>query len=45
MNLDQAPQPVEKIGIGKHLSDLWNSGNRRAKLIILAATGLVVCHT
>ncbi|MEO5888311.1 MAG: hypothetical protein ABIQ77_11690 [Anaerolineales bacterium] len=41
MNSNQIPQPVEKIGIGKRISGLWNSGNRRARLIILAATGLV----
>lgn len=42
MNLNQAPQPTERVGIGKRISDLWNSRNRIAKLIILATTGLVL---
>ena len=41
MNLNQTPLSTERIGIGKRISDLWNSGNRRAKLIILA-TGLIL---
>ena len=42
MNLKQAPQPTERVGIGKRISDLWNSRNRIAKLLILATTGLVL---
>ena len=42
MNLNQAPQPTERAGIGKRISDLWNSRNRIARLIILATTGLVL---
>jgi hypothetical protein len=42
MNFNQAPQPAERFGIGKRISDLWNSGNKRVNLIILATTGLVL---
>jgi len=42
MSLNQAPQPTERVGIGKRISDLWNSRNKRAMLFILATTGLVL---
>jgi len=42
MNLNQVPQPTERVGIRKRIFDLWNSRNRIAKLIILATTGLVL---
>src|SRR5688572_29554500 len=42
MSLNQAPQPTGRVGIGKRISDLWNSRNRRAMLLILATTGLVL---
>ena len=41
-NLNQALQPISRVGIGKRISDLWNSGNRRALLLTLATTGLVL---
>ena len=43
MNLDQAPLPAERVGIGKRISDLWNSGYRRVMLIILATLVLNCC--
>jgi hypothetical protein len=42
MNLKQATQRTERVGIGKRISDLWNSKNRIVRLTILAATGLVL---
>lgn len=42
MNLNQASQPTERIGIRKRIADLWNSRNRIARLTILVTTGLVL---
>ena len=42
MNLNQDPQPMEQIGIGKRISELWSSRNRITAFIILAATELVL---
>ena len=42
LNLDQTSQPAERTGFGKRISDLWNSGNRRARLLFWAASGLVL---
>jgi len=42
MNLKQVPQPMERLGIGKRISHLWNSRNRVARLIMLATLGLVL---
>ena len=42
MNLNQAPQPHERVGMGNHISDLWNSRNRLSKILILATTGLIL---
>lgn len=42
MNLNQAPQPMHRAGIGKRISGLWNSRNRITRLMILAMTGLVL---
>ena len=41
MNINQNPLPTEQVGIGKRISNLWNSRTRKTKLIILA-TGLVL---
>jgi hypothetical protein len=40
--LNQAPQPAKRVGIGKRISDVWNSRNRLARLLILVTTGLVL---
>jgi len=40
MNSNQSPQPPQKVGIGKRISNFWNSGNR-GKLTILGVTGLI----
>ena len=42
MNLNQAPKPTERVGIGKRISNLWNPRNRITKLIILATSGLIL---
>jgi hypothetical protein len=42
MNLNQDPQPTERVGIGKRISELWSARNRITAFIILAATGLVL---
>jgi len=42
MNLHQAPQHTERVNIGKRIADLWNSRNRRTRLIIWATTGMVL---
>ena len=42
MNLNQASQPTERIGIRKRIADLCNSRNRIARLTILVTTGLVL---
>ena len=36
------PRPTERVGIGKRITDLWNSRNRIARLIIWGTTGLVI---
>jgi hypothetical protein len=42
MNLEQTPQPTERVGLGKRISDLWNSRNRIARLTILVTSGLIL---
>ena len=42
MDLNQVSQPTERAGISKRISDLWNSRNRIARLVIFAAAGLVL---
>jgi len=42
MKVNQTPQPTERAGIGKRISDVWNSRNRLTRLLILATTGLVL---
>lgn len=42
MNLNQPPQPTERVNLGKRISDLWNSRNRIAKLMIVLSSGLVL---
>lgn len=42
MNLNQPPQPTERVNLGNRISDLWNSRNRIAKLIVVLSSGLVL---
>ena len=42
MNLQQTSRPTERVGLGKRISDLWNSRNRIARLTILVTSGLVL---
>ena len=42
MNLNQTPQPTNRLGIGRRISNVWNSRNRLARLLILVTTGLVL---
>jgi hypothetical protein len=42
MNLNQAPQPMQRAGIRKRIAALWSSRNRISRLVILATTGLVL---
>ena len=42
MNLDQTPQPTERVNIGKRISDLWNSRNRMAMLVVAVTSSLVL---
>ena len=42
MSLNQSPQPTERVGIRKRISDVWNSRNRIVALLFLVTTGLVL---
>lgn len=42
MNPNQVLRSTERIGIGKGISDLWNSRNRVVRLIMLGTLGLVL---
>ena len=42
MNSNQTPMPTERVGIGKRISNAWNSPNRIVRLITLVTLGLVL---
>ena len=42
MDLNQTPQPTERVEIGKRISEVWNSGKRITRLVVLVTGGLVL---
>src|SRR5215216_8071053 len=42
MNLNQTPQPTERVGIKERISKGWNSRNRIVRLTTLVTLGLVL---
>jgi hypothetical protein len=42
VNVDQTPQPTERVGIGKRISEVWNSRKRITRLVVLGTSGLVL---